>query len=97
MLNFEAMLRALRDFDVSVFRFINVTLHNDLLAAAMKWTANDIFLLALVFGGVIFLVLRGGKREQVNAAFALWSLILANLTSTFLLKPFFKRLIFPKG
>ncbi|MGA2781506.1 MAG: phosphatase PAP2 family protein [Smithella sp.] len=87
----ENIRRALFNADIAVFRFINMDLHNDIAAAIMRFTANDIFLAAVIFTGMFFLVKKGGKKEKNNIAFSLWALIAASITSTFLLKPLFKR------
>ena len=81
----ENIRHALLDADTAVFRFINTNLHNDIAAAVMKFTANDVFLSAVVFAGLFFLVKNGGKKEKTNIAFSLWALITAEITSTFIL------------
>jgi undecaprenyl-diphosphatase len=84
----QAFLRA----DIAVFRFINTNLHNDIVAAIMKFAANDVFLSAVVFTGLFFLIVKNnGKKEKINIAFSLWALIAAELISALILKPFFKR------
>jgi undecaprenyl-diphosphatase len=77
--------------DISVFRFINVKLHNELLAYLMKFTANDIFLAAVIFAGVVVFLKKTGDKGKLNAAFVLWTVITANIISTYLIKPVFKR------
>ena len=88
---FETFKEALVNADVAAFKFINITLHNKVLAVMMKFTANDIFLATLLFAGLVFLVRKGGAREKVNTAFTLWALIIVNIVNTHLLKVFFKR------
>ncbi len=84
-------INKLKEIDIAVFRFINTTLRNDLLAALMKFTANDIFLAALVFAGLFILFKAGNKTAKRSVAFSLWALIAANIISSYALKPFFKR------
>jgi membrane-associated phospholipid phosphatase len=84
--------QVLLDADIAVFRFINTAMHNDIAAAVMKFTANDIFLSAVVFAGLFFLVKKYDIKAKNNIAYSLWALITVNFTSTCLLKPFFKRL-----
>ncbi len=91
MKDMQHLLTLLREWDIKVFKFINGTLHNELLAAAMKWTANDVFLIIVVLGLFVFLWRSGEKKEKVNTAFALWTLITVNIASNIFLKPFFKR------
>ena len=87
----ETIKRTFLDADTAVFRFINTNLHNDIAAAVMKFTANDVFLSVVVFAGLFFIVKSGGTKEKTNIAFSLWALIAADIISTFLLKPLFKR------
>jgi undecaprenyl-diphosphatase len=87
----ENIRQTLLNVDIAVFRFINTDLHNDIAAAVIRFTANDIFLAAVIFTGMFFLVKNGGKKEKNNIAFSLWALIAASVTSTFILKPLFKR------
>jgi membrane-associated phospholipid phosphatase len=82
---------ALLAADIAAFRFINGSLHNDLLAAVIKFAANDVFVAAVILAGLYLLAKAGGKNAKINTAFALWTLIAVNLICTFLLKPVFKR------
>jgi undecaprenyl-diphosphatase len=77
--------------DTSVFRFINVKLHNEFLAYLMKFTANDVFLAFIVLAGVIVFLKKTGEKGKLNAAFVLWTVIASDIISTYLLKPVFKR------
>jgi len=78
-------------WDTEVFRFINIKLHNDFIALLMKITANDIFLCAVILAGIFFLLKNNSLKNRANAAFALWSIIAANVFSTYVLKRIFKR------
>ena len=88
---FEAIKTFLIKFDTAVFRFINTTLYNDFFAGIVKAAANDVFLAGIVFAGLFFLIRAGSRKDRVNVAFSLWSLILANIVSTHILKNIIKR------
>ena len=87
----ENIKQVLLDADIAVFRYINTNLHNDIAASVMKFTANDVFLSAVIFTGLFFLMKNGGKKEKTNIAFSLWALIATEIISTGFLKPFFRR------
>jgi undecaprenyl-diphosphatase len=87
----DRIKQVLLEADTGLFRFINGTLHNGLLASAMKFTANDIFLAALALAGIFFIAKAGGKTAKQNMAFSLWAIIAVNLLCAFLLKPVFRR------
>lgn len=94
MLNFLSDLKnILINYDIEVFRFINIKLHNEIFNFVVKLAANDIFLIILIFIG-FFLFFK--KREitdidKINICFSLWALIIVNIINTFFLKPYFKR------
>jgi membrane-associated phospholipid phosphatase len=88
----ENIRQALLGADIAVFRFINTNLYNKTAAALIGFLGNDIVVATVVLGGFVLLAEKGRKNIKINTAFSLWALIAANLTSTFLLKPFFKRL-----
>lgn len=91
-MNYINVLRQKLSFaDITLFRFINGTLHSGLLAAAMKFTANDVFVAAVILGGLFLLVKAGGKNAKLNTAFALWAVIITDIICTFILKPVFRR------
>lgn len=77
--------------DERIFRFVNITLHNDIVAFLMKFLANDIFL--IVFLGVsLYLFYKMDPLKWKKAvAFSLWALIITNIISSWFLKPIFKR------
>lgn len=85
------IIDALKEADISVFKFINITLYNKTLSYLMRFTANDIFLIILLAVGLFLLTKKFGEKEKINIAFALWSIIIANVISNVFLKELFKR------
>ena len=91
MENISRLLNVIIEIDIKLFKFINITLHNEFLAELMKFTANDIFLAALVFAGMFFLLKTGSRKEKINIAFGLWAIIITNIINSHILKNIFKR------
>ncbi len=77
--------------DTRLFKFINVTLHNEPFAEIIKFAANDVFLAAFVFGGAAFLIKKNTLRKRINIAFALWAIIITHIINSDILKNIFKR------
>lgn len=77
--------------DRELFRAVNTGLHNDYIAFAVKYTANDIFLAACVFAGFAIMFRRFGEKEKLNTAFALWAVIVSNIFNSKVLKVIFQR------
>jgi hypothetical protein len=65
----ENIRRTLLNADIAVFRFINTDLHNNIAAAIMRFTANDIFFAAVIFTGIFFLVKKVGKKKKIILLF----------------------------
>ena len=85
------IISAFKAADIAAFKFINITLYNKPLSYLMRFTANDVFLIIVLAAGLYVLARNFGKKEKVNTAFALWSIIAANVLSNNFLKEFFKR------
>ncbi len=81
---------ALKRADIAAFKFINITLYNRFVSVLMGFTANDVFLIIVLILGLFLLARNFGPKEKANTAFALWSIIAANILSSFL-KELFKR------
>ncbi len=77
--------------DIKFFKFINVTLHNELFAEIIKFAANDVFLAAFVFAGAAFILKKNTSRKRINIAFALWAVIITHIINSDILKNIFKR------
>ena len=90
MENTSGLLGLILQIDTEVFKFINIRLHNGLLAAAAGFAANDIFLVVFFFTGLFFVVKGMWRRKKPVIAFMLWSIIAVNIISG-LLKHIFKR------
>ena len=78
--------------DKALFKLINTGLYHPLMADIMKFTANDIFLIAVLFTGYIVLIKPDLPGNKAAVAFSLWALIAVNGLNTHLLKPAFGRL-----
>ena len=85
------IIDALKEADINAFKFINITLYNKTLSYLMRFTANDVFLILLLGVGLFLLAKNFGKKEKINTAFALWSIIIVNVISNNFLKELFKR------
>ncbi len=90
---FSEIKEQIISFDVAILKFINIKLYNEYIAKIIKFASNDIFLLIVVFSGLVVFFLRKKIKyaDKINLMLALWGLILVNLTNTFILKPIFKR------
>lgn len=88
---FNEIKSAVISADIWLFRIINSGLYNKYLAEAMKYAANDVFLVIVAAAGFFILFKKWDRRAKVNAAFSMWALIITNVISSRLLKPLFGR------
>jgi membrane-associated phospholipid phosphatase len=88
---FNEIKSAVISADIWLFRAVNSGLYNDYLAAAMKFAANDVFLVVFAAAGFFLLFRKWDSRDKTDTAFSLWALIAANFISSRLLKPLFAR------
>jgi len=79
------------ELDIRIFRFINGTLYNPFIERLMWFFANDVFLVAVLFLGFIYILNKDIIKGKINIAFALWSVILTNIINSLILKNIFKR------
>jgi undecaprenyl-diphosphatase len=77
--------------DIAVFKFINITLYNRYIAAAVMFFANDITVVVLLGAGLFYLARHYGEKEKANLCAGLWAVIITNLVCNFLVKPVFHR------
>ncbi|MCX7697853.1 MAG: phosphatase PAP2 family protein [Candidatus Goldbacteria bacterium] len=85
------MKNFLLDIDIKIFRFINGTLYNPLAERIMWIFANDVFLIAVLFLGFIYILKKDIIKGKINIAFALLAIIFTNIINSMILKNIFKR------
>lgn len=89
---FELVPRQIVEADKALFKLINSGLYHPAMAWLMKFAANDIFLIAVLFAGFFLIVKPASAQSKAYAAFSLWALIAANALNSHVLKPMFGRL-----
>ncbi len=93
-MNFSIIKEKIISIDITILKFINITLYNEYFAKFIKVISNDIFLIIIIFLGLFFFFYKKKitYKEKINLLLLLWGIIIINITNTFLLKPYFKRL-----
>jgi len=86
------MLDQLINIDKMLFYFFNRTIANTFFDILMPIITNqNIWALPIIFG-LIYLILKGGRRGQITVIILIISCGLADYSSASILKPFFERL-----
>lgn len=89
---FDYVPEKIIEADRALFTAINSGLYYPIGEAAMRFMANDVFLLAVLFILFAFFLKFNSPENRAAAAFSLWAMIVTNVVNSDILKPVFGRL-----
>jgi undecaprenyl-diphosphatase len=86
------LIAKMKAFDIVLFKFVNITLYNGLIASFIKIIANDITVVLVLAAGLYYIARNFTQKVKLDLCFGLWAVIITNFLCTFLLKPVFHRM-----